>query len=94
MFYLRSKFQLLSRHDIALSEALTSDLVHSELLRRVSANGALKNKILQRSTALQVLLFPRCTEHSEEDSDSSPDNRALGNVCWALLLLFDIQQTK
>ncbi|XP_035486039.2 2',5'-phosphodiesterase 12 [Scophthalmus maximus] len=53
-FYRRSKFRLLSRHDIVLSEALTSDPIHSELLERVSANGALKDKILHRSTALQV----------------------------------------
>ncbi|XP_039652930.1 2',5'-phosphodiesterase 12 isoform X1 [Perca fluviatilis] len=53
-FYRRSKFQLLSRHDIVLNEALTSDPIHSALLERVSANSALKNKILQRSTALQV----------------------------------------
>ncbi|XP_070696453.1 2',5'-phosphodiesterase 12 [Pempheris klunzingeri] len=53
-FYRRSKFQMLSRHDIMLSEALTSDPIHSELLERVSANSALKDKILQRSTVLQV----------------------------------------
>ncbi|XP_042367265.1 2',5'-phosphodiesterase 12 isoform X2 [Plectropomus leopardus] len=53
-FYRRSKFQLLSTHDIVLSEALTSDPIHSSLLERVSTNGALKEKILQRSTALQV----------------------------------------
>ncbi|XP_054473786.1 LOW QUALITY PROTEIN: 2',5'-phosphodiesterase 12 [Anoplopoma fimbria] len=53
-FYRRSKFQLLSRHDIVLSEALTSDPIHSTLLESVSANSALKKKILQRSTVLQV----------------------------------------
>ncbi|XP_069025680.1 2',5'-phosphodiesterase 12 [Embiotoca jacksoni] len=53
-FYRRSKFRLLSQHDIVLSEALTSDPVHSELLERVSAHAALKEKILQRSTSLQV----------------------------------------
>uniref|UniRef100_UPI0037E8CB34 2',5'-phosphodiesterase 12 n=1 Tax=Semicossyphus pulcher TaxID=241346 RepID=UPI0037E8CB34 len=53
-FYRRSKFQLLSRHDIMLSEALTSDPIHSELLEKVSANDALKDKILHRSTTLQV----------------------------------------
>ncbi|XP_035518581.1 2',5'-phosphodiesterase 12 [Morone saxatilis] len=53
-FYRRSKFQLLSRHDIMLSEALTSDPIHSALLEKVSANSALKDKILLRSTALQV----------------------------------------
>ncbi|XP_026162807.1 2',5'-phosphodiesterase 12 [Mastacembelus armatus] len=53
-FYRRSRFRLLSRHDIALSEALTSDPNHSELLERVSANSVLKERILKRSTALQV----------------------------------------
>ncbi|XP_075951709.1 2',5'-phosphodiesterase 12 [Anarhichas minor] len=53
-FYRRSKFQLLSQHDIVLSEALTSDPIHSTLLESVSVNSALKRKILQRSTAMQV----------------------------------------
>ncbi|XP_038135593.1 2',5'-phosphodiesterase 12 isoform X2 [Cyprinodon tularosa] len=56
-FYRRSKFRLLSRHDIMLSEALASDPAHSELLEKVSANGDLKDKILQRSTSLQVSLL-------------------------------------
>lgn len=83
----RSKFQLLSRHDIVLSEALTSDPVHSKLLERVSASSALKDKILSRSTALQVLLFT-CWEQSgnllEEDLwDFS--NWALGNSVGHLI---------
>lgn len=53
-FYRRSKFQLLSRHDIVLSEALTSDPAHSVLLERVSANSTLMERILKRSTTLQV----------------------------------------
>ncbi|CAJ1052012.1 '%2C5'-phosphodiesterase 12 [Xyrichtys novacula] len=53
-FYRRSKFKLLSQHDIMLSEALTSDPIHSELLERLSTNSTLKEKILQRSTTLQV----------------------------------------
>ncbi|XP_029358233.1 2',5'-phosphodiesterase 12 [Echeneis naucrates] len=56
-FYRRSKFQLLSCHDIMLSEALTSDPTHSELLEKVSAVGALKERILQRSTTLQVSIL-------------------------------------
>ncbi|KAM8755825.1 2',5'-phosphodiesterase 12 [Acanthopagrus schlegelii] len=56
-FYRRSKFKLLSQHDIVLNEALTSDLVHSTLLEKVSANSTLKDKILQRSTALQVTVL-------------------------------------
>ncbi|KAA8593270.1 hypothetical protein FQN60_009386 [Etheostoma spectabile] len=59
-FYRRSKFQLLSRRDIVLNEALTSDPIHATLLQKVSANGALKDKVLQRSTTLQVLLCTSC----------------------------------
>lgn len=50
----RSKFQCLSSHDIMLSEVLTSDPIHSELLEMISKNSVLKDKILQRSTTLQV----------------------------------------
>lgn len=50
LFLIRSKFKLLSQHDIVLNEALTSDPVHSTLLEKVSANSTLKDKILQRST--------------------------------------------
>jgi len=38
-----------------LSEALTSDPIHAALLEKVSANPALKDKMLRRSTVLQVL---------------------------------------
>ncbi|XP_063767983.1 2',5'-phosphodiesterase 12 isoform X2 [Eleginops maclovinus] len=53
-FYRRSKFKLLSSHDIALSEALSSDPIHSALLEKLSANTTLKANILHRSTVLQV----------------------------------------
>nr|XP_061814620.1 2',5'-phosphodiesterase 12-like [Nerophis lumbriciformis] len=53
-FYRRTRFKLLSRHDITLSEALTLDPLHTELLEKVSTDDALKEKILKRSTALQV----------------------------------------
>ncbi|MED6260527.1 hypothetical protein ATANTOWER_021546 [Ataeniobius toweri] len=56
-FYRSSKFRLLSRHDIMLSEALMSDPLHSELLEKVSENRDLKDKILQRSTSLQVTVL-------------------------------------
>uniref|UniRef100_A0A3Q3NL36 Phosphodiesterase 12 n=1 Tax=Labrus bergylta TaxID=56723 RepID=A0A3Q3NL36_9LABR len=59
-FYRRSKFKLLSQHDIMLSEALSSEALHSELLERLSVNSALKEKTLQRSTTLQVRLFTCC----------------------------------
>ncbi|XP_028303774.1 2',5'-phosphodiesterase 12 isoform X2 [Gouania willdenowi] len=53
-FYRRSRFRLLSRHDITLSEALTSDPAHSELLQTVSENDFLREKMMKRSTVLQV----------------------------------------
>lgn len=54
-FYRRSKFRMLSRHDIMLSEALTSDPSHCELLEKLSSQ--LKEKVLQRSTSLQVTVL-------------------------------------
>ncbi|CAB1315697.1 unnamed protein product [Coregonus sp. 'balchen'] len=54
-YYRRSKFKLLSQHDIMLSEALKSDPIHEELLDRVSSNPALKEKVVQRSTTLQKI---------------------------------------
>lgn len=54
-FYRRSKFKLLSRHDIMLSEALEMDALHGVLLEKLSTNPVLKAKVVQRSTTLQVL---------------------------------------
>ncbi|XP_061893685.1 2',5'-phosphodiesterase 12-like [Entelurus aequoreus] len=56
-FYRRTKLKLLSRHDIMLSEALTSDPIHGELLEKVSANNSLKDKMVKRSTTLQVSIL-------------------------------------
>lgn len=56
-FYRRSKFKLLSSHDIVLSQALTSDPIHSQLLERVCASEPLKEKILLKSTSLQVTVL-------------------------------------
>lgn len=53
-FHSRSRFRLLSRHDVALSAALTSDPAHSEILERLSTSGTLKERMLKRSTSLQV----------------------------------------
>ncbi|KAM9813588.1 2',5'-phosphodiesterase 12 [Neosynchiropus ocellatus] len=56
-FYRRSKFNFLSSHDIMLSEVLTSDPIHSELLQKLSLSVSLKEKMLQRSTSLQVSIL-------------------------------------
>ncbi|XP_077458479.1 2',5'-phosphodiesterase 12 isoform X2 [Stigmatopora argus] len=56
-FYRRTRFKLVSRHDITLSEALMSDPLHSDLLEQISTDDTLKEKILKRSTALQVSIL-------------------------------------
>lgn len=53
-YFRRSKLRLLSQHDVMLSEALTTDPIHADLLEKVSANPSLKDRVLQRSTTLQV----------------------------------------
>lgn len=54
-FYRTSKFKLLSRHDITLSEALEMDALHSELQGKLSTNPVLHKKVAERNTTLQVL---------------------------------------
>ncbi|XP_068197005.1 2',5'-phosphodiesterase 12 [Antennarius striatus] len=61
-FYRRSKFELLSCHDIMLSEALTHDPIHSGLLERVCASSALEDSILRRHTTLQVSVLKELNE--------------------------------
>uniref|UniRef100_A0A3B3ZTY4 Phosphodiesterase 12 n=1 Tax=Periophthalmus magnuspinnatus TaxID=409849 RepID=A0A3B3ZTY4_9GOBI len=56
-FYRRTRFHLKSSHDVVLSEALGSDSLHSDLLQNLSSKPDLKEKVLQRSTSLQVSLL-------------------------------------
>lgn len=53
-FYRRDKFSLLSRHDITFSEALLSEPLHAELRDRLGRYPAVRDKVLQRSSVLQV----------------------------------------
>ncbi|OXB83027.1 UNVERIFIED_CONTAM: hypothetical protein H355_001370 [Colinus virginianus] len=53
-FYRRDKFSLLSQHDIAFCEALLSDPLHAELRDRLGQYPAVRDKVLQRSSVLQV----------------------------------------
>ncbi|KAK1161560.1 hypothetical protein AOXY_G19142 [Acipenser oxyrinchus oxyrinchus] len=55
-YFRRSKFTLLSQHDVTLSEALLSDL-----LEKVSLSPAVRDKVVQRSTTLQVT-FLQCVK--------------------------------
>lgn len=63
-FYRRDKFSLLSQHDIAFSEALLSEPLHKELCEQLAKYPLVQEKVLQRSSVLQVpaltchLLFP------------------------------------
>ncbi|XP_067094469.1 2',5'-phosphodiesterase 12 [Osmerus mordax] len=65
-YFRRSKFKLLSQHDIVLSKALTSDPIHAELLEKVSANPDLKEKVVQRSTTLQVCVLQSLNDLSKK----------------------------
>ncbi|XP_036415973.1 2',5'-phosphodiesterase 12 [Colossoma macropomum] len=64
-FYRRSKFKLIGQHDIMLSEALMKDAVHSMLLEKVSSNPTLKEKVVQRSTTLQVTVLQSLSDPSK-----------------------------
>ncbi|XP_066452663.1 2',5'-phosphodiesterase 12 [Eleutherodactylus coqui] len=65
-FYRRSRFRLCSQHDILLGEALTADPLHQEMLQRLSCYPAAKEKMLQRSSALQVSVFESTTDPSRK----------------------------
>ncbi|KAL2091656.1 hypothetical protein ACEWY4_013919 [Coilia grayii] len=56
-YFRKSKLQLLSQHDVILSEALKNDSVHLPLLDSLSKNLTLSEKVTQRSTTLQVTVF-------------------------------------
>ncbi|KAI5093373.1 2',5'-phosphodiesterase 12, partial [Silurus meridionalis] len=64
-FYRRSKYRLLSRQDIMLSEALKTDALHNVLLEKLSTNLVLKEKVLQRSTTLQLTVFQSTSDPSK-----------------------------
>lgn len=53
-YFRKSKLQLLSQHDIMLSEALRNNSLYSDLLDNLSQNPVLMDRVMQRSTTLQV----------------------------------------
>ncbi|XP_034632884.1 2',5'-phosphodiesterase 12 [Trachemys scripta elegans] len=53
-FYRRDKFTLLSEHDIAFNEALVSNPLHKELRDKLAPYPLAQEKVLQRSSVLQV----------------------------------------
>ncbi|KAF1542924.1 2',5'-phosphodiesterase 12, partial [Eudyptula albosignata] len=60
-FYRRDKFSLLSQHDIAFSEALLSDPLHKELCDKLAEYPLVQEKVLQRSSVLQVSVLQSTT---------------------------------
>ncbi|XP_072136534.1 2',5'-phosphodiesterase 12 [Mobula birostris] len=65
-FFRASKYRLLSQHDVTFSEALASDPLHTDLLQKISANPTIKEKVLQRSTALQVSVLQYLEDSSRK----------------------------
>ncbi|KAM8930772.1 2',5'-phosphodiesterase 12 [Pelodytes ibericus] len=61
-FYRRSRFRLLSRHDIVLRTALREDPRHAALLERLARYPAARERVLNRNTALQVTVLQSTTE--------------------------------
>ncbi|NXN10837.1 PDE12 phosphodiesterase, partial [Indicator maculatus] len=65
-FYRRDKFSLLSQHDIAFSEALLSDPLHKELCDKLAKYPVVQEKVLQRSSVLQVSVLQSTTDPSRK----------------------------
>ncbi|NXE23552.1 PDE12 phosphodiesterase, partial [Ardeotis kori] len=65
-FYRRDKFSLLSQHDIAFSEALLSDPLHKELCDKLAKYPLVQEKVLQRSSVLQVSVLQSTTDLSRK----------------------------
>uniref|UniRef100_A0A8C3KR64 2',5'-phosphodiesterase 12 n=1 Tax=Calidris pygmaea TaxID=425635 RepID=A0A8C3KR64_9CHAR len=65
-FYRRDKFGLLGQHDIAFSEALLSDPLHKELCDKLAKYPLVQEKVLQRSSVLQVSVLQSATDPSRK----------------------------
>ncbi|NWU96212.1 PDE12 phosphodiesterase, partial [Upupa epops] len=65
-FYRRDKFSLLTQHDIAFSEALLSNPLHKELSDKLARYPLVQEKVLQRSSVLQVSVLQSTTDVSRK----------------------------
>lgn len=65
-FYQKSKFNLLSQHDIAFHEALQSDPLHKELLEKLVLYPSAQKKVFQRSSVLQVSVLQSTKDSSKK----------------------------
>ncbi|XP_042307294.1 2',5'-phosphodiesterase 12 [Sceloporus undulatus] len=65
-FYRRDKLGLLARHDLALGRALQEDPRHAALRERLDACPRLREKVLQRSSVLQVSVLQSINDPSRK----------------------------
>nr|XP_003217760.3 PREDICTED: LOW QUALITY PROTEIN: 2',5'-phosphodiesterase 12 [Anolis carolinensis] len=65
-FFRRDKLRLLTRHDVALHRALLDDPAHSPLRHALDACPALRDKVLQRSSVLQVSVLQTINDPSRQ----------------------------
>ncbi|KAM8799602.1 2',5'-phosphodiesterase 12 [Eudromia elegans] len=65
-FFRRDKLSLLSQHDIVFSEALLTDPVHAALREKLAAYPAVQEKVLQRSSVMQVSVFQCAADPSRK----------------------------
>uniref|UniRef100_A0A8C0SI56 2',5'-phosphodiesterase 12 n=1 Tax=Canis lupus familiaris TaxID=9615 RepID=A0A8C0SI56_CANLF len=64
-FYRKTKFSLLSQHDISFHEALESDPLHKELLEKLVVYPSAQERVLQRSSVLQVSVLQSTKDSSK-----------------------------
>lgn len=65
-FYRTSKFRLLSQHDISFQKALESEPLHKDLLDKLASNPSALEKVLQRSSVLQVSVLQSAKDPSKK----------------------------
>ncbi|XP_004616544.2 2',5'-phosphodiesterase 12 [Sorex araneus] len=65
-FYRKSKFNLLSQHDISFHDALESDPLHKELVEKLVLNPLAHERVLQRSSVLQVSVLQSTKDPSKK----------------------------
>ncbi|XP_007500023.2 2',5'-phosphodiesterase 12 [Monodelphis domestica] len=65
-FFRRDKFRLLAQHDIAYHQALATDPVHGPLLEQLARYPQARDRVLQRSSALQVSILQSTKDPSKK----------------------------
>ncbi|XP_030633587.1 2',5'-phosphodiesterase 12 [Chanos chanos] len=64
-YFRKSKFKCIGQYDIVLAEALKTDPLHGVVLEKLSTNPTLKDKVVDRSTALQVTVLQSLSDPSK-----------------------------